>query len=443
VWDLDTGFRLLTRRSQSPEIAGAVLTPDGKQAISWSKDNTREVWDLQTGHVSRTPEIRSFGTKVATGGKWAISRSARSFDTWEVRDIHTGRVVYTLEGHVGLIHDVAVTTEGKAVSASQDKTLKVWDLARLQEGEALDGTVPPPDADGASITPQGHSASILGVAIVTNGKLAMSASLDFTLKLWDLDNGRVLRTLEGHRCPVTDVAIMPEQNRAVATFSDGKLKIWDLDYGRVLHEMSCHSAAVDGVAVTPDGKGLVSASLDKTLAVWNLAAWRFRIFRVPVRALVGHSGGVTDVAVTPDGRRVVSASFDGTVRVWMIRNGRPLHTLRGHASEVRGVAVLPDGKRAVSASGDRTLKIWDIDGCELRTLKGHAALVEGVAVTVDGTRVVSASWDNTIKVWDINTGKCITTFRLESAARCCACAAPNRIVAGAAGGRIYFLALEE
>ena len=78
---------------------------------------------------------------------------------------------------------MAVTPDGKrAVSASLDQTLKVWDL---ETGRAL-------------LTLEGHTAGVDGVAVTPDGKCAVSASVDKTLKVWDLDSGRALRTLEVH-----------------------------------------------------------------------------------------------------------------------------------------------------------------------------------------------------------------------------------------------------
>ena len=128
--------------------------------------------------------------------------------------------------------------------------------------------------------------------------------------------------------------------------------------------------------------------------------------------------------------------------MWDLESGRALRTLEGHSACVYGVAVSPDGRRAVSASCDNTLKVWDLEtGRRCARWKATAG-VNGVAVTPDGRRAVSASSDKTLKVWDLETGMLITTFTCDADVCCCAVAANQTIVAGDAGGRVHFLALE-
>jgi WD40 repeat protein len=293
-------------------------------------------------------------------------------------------LVRTLQGHSDSVTGVAVTPDGKlAVSASGDKTVKAWDL---ETGRVLR-------------TLEGHSDSVTGLAVTADGKRAVSASRDKTLKVWDLETARALRTLEGHSAPVTGVAMTLDGKRAVSASGDKTLKVWDLETGGTLRTLEGHSDSVTGVAVTADGKRAISASRDKTLKVWDLETGG------ALRTLEGHSDAVYGVAVTPDGKLAVSASRDKTLKVWDLETGVALRSLEGHSDWVYGVGVTPDGKRVVSASWDKTLKVWNLEtGIALRTLGGHSSVVDGVAVTADGKLAVSASEDHTLKVWDLETG---------------------------------------
>ena len=300
-----------------------------------------------------------------------------------------GPLIRTLEGHSSDVNGVAVTPDGRlAVSASRDHTLKVWDLETGRELRTLEG----------------HSSGVNGVAVTPDGRCAVSASGDETLRVWNLETGRELHTLEGRSGSVNGIAMTPDGRRVVSA-GDFTLKVWDLETGLRLLTLKGHADWVHGLAVTPDGRRALSTSHDKTLKVWDLESGR------ELHSLEGHSDTVRDVAVTPDGKRAVSASEDKTLKVWDLETGRELRTLEGHSFLVTGVAVTPDGRRAVSASWDNTLKVWDLEsGRELHSLEGHSDTVTGLAVTPDGRRAVSASGDKTLKVWDLETGHSLHTM---------------------------------
>jgi len=331
-----------------------------------------------------------FVTSAAVTPDGSRAVSASWDNTVKVWDLRSGAVLRTLKSHSDSVYGVAITPDGsRAVSASRDRTLKVWDL---RSGAVL-------------LTLEGHSNSVTGVAVTPDGSRAVSASGDNTLKVWDLRSGAVLRTLEGHSSSVTGVAVTPDGSRAVSASDDDTLKVWDLQSWAVLRTLEGHSNSVTGVAVAPDGSRAVSASDDYTLKVWDLHSG------AALRALKGHSSSVSGVAVTPDGAHAVSASWDATLKVWDLRSGAVLLTLEGHSGSVNCVAVTPDGSRAVSASFDNTLKVWDLhSGGALRTLEGHSKSVNGIAVTPDGARAISASWDNTLKIWDLHLGAILHTL---------------------------------
>ena len=381
--------RLLAHRDQ-PALAKFVNEITAAAPRPWFRP-LHPCLDAPGGALLRTLEGHSGGvTAVAVTPDGRRAVSASSDHMLKVWDLDTGRAQRTLEGHSDVVRDVVVTPDGKqAVSASSD-TLKVWDL----------------DSGRALCTLEGQSRVALRVALTPDGKWAVSAYGDNTLNVWDLTTGRQLRTMEGHSSYVRCVAVTPDGKRAVSASDDKTLKVWDLKTGRVLYTLEEHSDSVAGVAVTPDGKRAVSASDDKTLKVWALDTGS------ALCTLEGHSDSVAGVAVTADGKRAVSASRDRTLKVWSLDTGRVLYTLEGHSDSVAGVAVTADGKRAVSASSDRTLKVWALESGEApRTLEGHSINVNRVAVTADGSRAVSASWDKTLKIWDLNTGFATRTLQ--------------------------------
>ena len=94
--------------------------------------------------------------------------------------------------------------------------------------------------------------------------------MDETLRLWDLDTGACLQTLEGHTGVVQSVALTPDGRRALSGSWDKTLRLWDLDTGACLQTLEGHTDEVDSVALTPDGRRALSGSWDKTLRLWDL-----------------------------------------------------------------------------------------------------------------------------------------------------------------------------
>jgi hypothetical protein len=134
----------------------------------------------------------------------------------------------------------------------------------------------------------------------------------------------MVRTLTGHTYFVEAVVVTADGRLAVSASADKTLKVWDLTTGQAVRTLAGHKDWVTGVAVTADGRWAVSASKDETLKVWDLTTGQV------VRTLAGHTGGVTGVAVTADGRWAVSASYDHTLKVWDLTTGQAVRTLEGH-----------------------------------------------------------------------------------------------------------------
>jgi WD40 repeat protein len=334
-----------------------------------------------------------------------------------------GPLVRTLTGHSEAVLALAVTPDGRrAVSASADRTLRVWDL---ETGETLR-------------TLSGHTYWVTAVAVTPDGRRAVSASEDQTLRVWDVETGETVRTLTGHASGVSDVAVTPNGRRAVSASDDETLRVWDLETGEMLRTITRHAYLVFAVAVTPDGRRAVSASWDQTLRVWDLESGR------TLRFLKGHTKKVCAVAIAPDGRHAISASMDQTLRLWDLKTGRSLRTLAGHTGYVTAVGVTPDGRRAVSASEDHTLRVWDIESGEtLRTLTGHATWVTAVAVTPDGRRALTTSEENrTLRVSDLETGESVLAFEADGDLLSVALDATGTVVAGDLLGQVHFLRLD-
>jgi predicted NACHT family NTPase len=257
--------------------------------------------------------------------------------------------VSTLSGHTDWVRSVAFNPNGQfLVSGSDDKTIKLWEVASGREARTLSG----------------HTDWVNSVAFNPNGQFLISGSDDKTIKLWEVASGREVRTLTGHTYWVLSVAFSPD-GRLLASGSCGKfdshgnciqgeVKLWEVASGREARTLSGHTDWVNSVAFSPNGQFLASGSDDKTIKLWDVATGSL------VRTLAGHSSIVTSVAFSPDGQFLASGSWDTTIKLWEVASGREVRTLTGHTGWVLSVAFSPDGQFLASGSGDKTIKLWDI-----------------------------------------------------------------------------------
>ncbi|WP_442957374.1 WD40 repeat domain-containing protein, partial [Phormidium sp. CCY1219] len=155
---------------------------------------------------------------------------------------------------------------GRLLSFSQPEIVALLEQAKQWRGKPwfrpLTANLTPPGGP-LICTFAGHSGGVEAVAITPDGKRAVSASYDETLKLWDLETGTELATLTGHSDDVNAVAITPDGKQAVSASDDTTLKLWDLETGTELATLKGHSDMVWAVAITPEGKRAVSISYEK------------------------------------------------------------------------------------------------------------------------------------------------------------------------------------
>jgi WD40 repeat protein len=300
-----------------------------------------------------------------------------------------GALMFTLASHTARVRTLALSPNGEtALSASDDHTIKVWDLHK--------GTL--------EKTLTGHSDSIRAIALLPGAERLVSAGDDHTLRIWNLSSGLQEACIDTQLDWIRGVITLPGPSRVGSISDDRTIKIWDLDSKAVVRTLRGHTGEINCAAVTPDGASLISGADDRTLRIWRLD-----VEELPV-VLKGHGSRIVGMAVSSAGN-IVSISAGGTARLWMGAPNWESRVLRWRPEGVRSMTFTPDGKTVIAASDDSNIHLWNLASESEGVLEGHSDWVNCVASTPDGRYALSASDDGTLKLWDLRRMSATATPR--------------------------------
>lgn len=124
--------------------------------------------------------------------------------------------------------------------------------------------------EGKSTTISAHSATVRCVNFASNGRMLLSASDDKTLKVWALPTQRFMFTLSGHMNWVRSAQFSPDCRLAVSGGDDKTMRVWDISTKSLLRLYDDHHSVINTVAFHPDGTCIASAGTDKVIRVWDI-----------------------------------------------------------------------------------------------------------------------------------------------------------------------------
>ncbi len=287
-------------------------------------------------------------------------------------------------GHGGVIRAVSVSNDGRlALSASFDHTVRLWAFDEQRQIRVLDG----------------HDGPVNAASFVLGADRAVSAGADGRVIEWDLKTGKKIKVLEGHRGRVMSLAVARASTRIISGGWDGRLNIWDLDTGALVRAIET-GTPVSAVAVGNQGKTLLAGGNDGKVRIYR------RTEGAALGRIAAHDFGLTFMAASNDGRRLLTIGLDNAARVW------DLNTLAKISQYLPDPVVKPV---AAALSGDgRFMLIGYLSGDMihmdaetgrvLRTVKAESGPIWSVSFSPDGRFALTAGVEERVKVWHLETG---------------------------------------
>ncbi|MGF1582350.1 MAG: WD40 repeat domain-containing protein [Gemmataceae bacterium] len=248
---------------------------------------------------------------------------------------------------------------------------------------------------------KGHKNVVYGVAFSPKGKYLVTGSWDKTLKMWDVNSGKVIRTFggpSGHKEMVLTVDVSPDGRYIASGGQDRQLKIWDLPSTDARQQLDAKQE-LTGVDVSPDGKKLAIAGKDGVVRIHNSADFK------KLLELTGHDGEVKSVQFSANGAVVGSSGVDGTLRFWNSANGQLINVIGAHEGAVNDLVIHPNNSNAYSVGEDGALRFWQLTAAKPREFTPMAKDIVVMEVSPDGNQVFTASADQKIRVSNYVNGQ--------------------------------------
>jgi WD40 repeat protein len=392
LYDTITGALVALINGHESTVSFAEFSSDGGLLLTGDDNGIARVWNaslhtsvsILSGHDGKVDgatfssdgsTILTYSTKSSMPGLGHPLPGDRKPRVWTAG----GALVHALTGHQDDVWDAVFSPDGKrVVTASSDKTARVWDTRTGSEICQLSG----------------HDDLVRSIAFSPDGKKIATTSNDRSARIWQAPCGPQLAVLGEHGSWVGAVSFSSNGARVLTTSSDNKARIWDAESGRELTSVMPSTSWV--ALLTPDGERLIT--IDKaSVRIWNANNGE------ALCTLDGHSADIENVQLSQDGRLLVTSSSDKTARIWSIDCGRELAVLKGHDAGVNGAEFSPDGTILLTYSVDGTARLWHImSGLEIAVLTGHVGSISTARFSLDGSSLVTSSSDKTARIWDVS-----------------------------------------
>ena len=289
-----------TFKGHTDFIYSITFSPDGDLLASKSRDGSLKIWDVNTKKLVHT-----------------INTSQR------------GEIAFSPDGNL------------LASGGGIDKVVNLWDP---NSGELLR-------------TFEEHLDKVTSVAFNPNGDMLASASVDGWVHLWNPHTGQLLNTIRS----IEDVSIVFRDDGSIISYAiknhdfpnTPEIKVWELETGELLYTLEPDVDEVFGVAFSPDRDVLASAGWGG-VELWNAHTGDLLLSFPSVSTVF------LDAAFSPDQRILASSKEFGVIMLWDLETGLLLKSFQAHNGDADSLAFSPDGRTLATTGTDNLIQLWQI-----------------------------------------------------------------------------------
>jgi WD40 repeat protein/class 3 adenylate cyclase len=398
LWDTGTGKEIQTFTGHTNFVITVGFSLDGKQILTGSEDKTLRLWDIETGRELKQWFIEEPVSAFSPDGSYAVGYSEidKANHLWDINTL-TKTHSFSYSGPP-FRHSIQFSSDGKHLLAAYGQEIVLSDVASGQEEQIFTG----------------HTDVVGALALSPDGKYVLSASLDKTVRLWDIETGEEIRQFSSHG-EVKSIVFSSDGQRILTGGlmggTDGVVHLWDIEPHPAL-PMFNGGNDMWAAAFSPDGKFLATNGINNEIKVWNISTGQ-TLWKVQDNGLA-----LWALAFSPDGQYLVSGNMDGVTTLWDAKTGRKVRQFTAQGlDEINGLTFSPDGKTLLAGGTSLGITetfapIWDVEtGREILRIPLPAPIYT-VTFSPDGKYVLTGGGgsEGVSQLWDAQTGTKLHEF---------------------------------
>ncbi|KAH9422667.1 WD repeat-containing protein 61 [Dermatophagoides pteronyssinus] len=288
---------------------------DSIWSISWGKSETDNVEHIVTGSLDDTVKA------------WKIDQD----DNLDLQ--------YIFEGHSLGVASVDINHNGTiAASNSLDSIIRLYNL----------------DSGDQILSIDAGPVNAWTVVFSPNSEFLATCTQSGKIVLYNTNTGEKYnnKELDSTGKFTMCIAIRNDSKQIAGGAIDGMIKLYDVETGKIMTTLEGHAMPIRSLAFSSDGKYLISGSDDCHVKVYEVKTGEL------LATLSGHGSAILNVAFSPDNKHFASSSSDKTVKIWDIDTKQCLNTFDQHKDQVWGIKFNPNGTRLASVSEDKSICIY-------------------------------------------------------------------------------------
>lgn len=266
------------------------------EAIAAVKKEANPIYSVHLGNVKDEASAGKInmrtGNVIYSYNSGIFVRSIRTLTQLDGMGEYNQEIV--LRGHTGKIYDLDLVNNNLLVSASEDKTVRLFDLNDYSE----------------KIVYKGHLYSVYCVKSSSNGFYIASGSYDHSARLWCTERNDTLRMFAGHSQEVTSIDFHPNSTYFTTGSADKTIRMWSINDGNPARLFLGSKGVIYALTHSSCGKFIASAGEDKMIRVWDLLSGK-QLYEINTGNDV-----VTKLAWSTDKKFLAAGTIDGAIKLW-------------------------------------------------------------------------------------------------------------------------------